>query len=142
MPVLTYNTSGKHMSRMVRTKVVSLNTPWMAEASLGEVYDVPVSHGEGRFMASLEMLEEMQKHGQIITQYADLHDQVTMEGPYNPNGSLWAIEGIASRDGRIFGKMGHTERFQEGLYKNYAGHFYEDMFKSGVAYFRNPEHKR
>lgn len=137
MPVLTYNTAGKHMSRMVKTKVISRNTPWMENATLGEVYDVPVSHGEGRFMATEEVLHELRKHGQIITQFADLSGEVTMEGPYNPNGSLWAIEGIASRDGRIFGKMGHSERYQKGLYRNYPGKYYEDLFKSGVDYFRN-----
>lgn len=137
MPTLTYNTSGKHMSRMARTKVVSLNTPWMQGASLNDIHDVPVSHGEGRFLASKEMLEELSITGQIITQYADPDGNITMEGPYNPNGSMFAIEGISSPDGRIFGKMGHTERYQNGLYVNYEGCYYKDMFKNGVNYFRN-----
>lgn len=139
MPTLTYNTAGKHMSRMARTKVVSRNTPWMNSASLGDVHDVPVSHGEGRFMASEALLKELSDNGQIITQYTDLSGEVTMEGPYNPNGSMWAIEGISSKDGRVFGKMGHTERYQDGLYLNYDGSYYTEMFRSGVDYFRNTD---
>lgn len=139
MPTLTYNTSGKHMSRMARTKVVSRLTPWMKGASLGDVHDVPVSHGEGRFAASEDLLQTLLEKGQIITQYADLSGEVTMEGPFNPNGSMWAIEGLSSEDGRVFGKMGHTERYQEGLYQNYKGSYYKEMFESGVGYFRNSD---
>ena len=141
MPTLTYNISGKHMSRMAKTKVVSLKTPWMHGACLHDIHDVPVSHGEGRFLASKEMLEELAENGQIITQYTDPEGNVTMEGPYNPNGSMLAIEGIASRDGRIFGKMGHTERYQDGLYVNYEGSYYKEMFKNGVDYFRHSKKK-
>ncbi len=137
MPTLTYNTSGKHMSRMARTKVVSRKTPWMNGAVLGDIHDVPVSHGEGRFLASQDMLDELAANGQIITQYADPNGNVTMEGPYNPNGSMLAIEGICSGDGKIFGKMGHTERYQDGLYVNYEGSYYKEMFKNGLDYFRN-----
>lgn len=136
MPILTYNTAGKHMSRMVKTKVVSRNTPWMNYTHLGDVHDVPVSHGEGRFAASPEMLKSLQDHGQIITQYVDFDHDVTMEAPYNPNGSMYAIEGIASKDGRVFGKMGHSERYQDGLYKNYTGAYYTEFFKAGVDYFK------
>lgn len=136
MPNLTYNTIGKHMSRMARTKVVSKNTPWMEYATLGDVHDVPVSHGEGRFVATDEMLLELSLNGQIISQYTNLEGNITMEGPYNPNGSMMAIEGICSRDGRVFGKMGHTERFKDGLYKNYHGRYYTEMFKAGVDYFK------
>lgn len=139
MPTLTYNTSGKHMSRMARTKVVSRLTPWMKGASLGDVHDVPVSHGEGRFAASEDLLQTLLEKGQIITQYADLSGEVTMEGPFNPNGSMWAIEGLSSEDGRVFGKMGHTERYQDGLYQNYKGSYYKEMFESGVNYFRNSD---
>lgn len=137
MPTLTYNTSGKHMSRMARTKVVSRITPWMKEASLGDVHDVPVSHGEGRFAASEDLIQTLLEKGQIVTQYVDLSGEVTMEGPFNPNGSMWAIEGLSSEDGRVFGKMGHTERYQDGLYLNYKGSYYKKMFESGVNYFRN-----
>lgn len=136
MPTLTYNTSGKHMSRMARTKVVSHKTPWMHGANLNEIHDVPISHGEGRFLASQELLEQLIRNGQIITQYVDPEGNATMEGPYNPNGSMLAIEGISSRDGKIFGKMGHTERYQDGLYVNYHGKYYKEMFRSGVDYFR------
>ncbi|MFH5835970.1 phosphoribosylformylglycinamidine synthase [Proteiniclasticum sp. C24MP] len=139
MPTLTYNTAGKHMSRMARTKVVSRNTPWMNAAALGDVHDVPVSHGEGRFTASEKLLNELLENGQIITQYTDLSGDVTMEGPFNPNGSMWAIEGISSKDGRVFGKMGHTERYQDGLYQNYSGSYYTEMFRAGVKYFRNTD---
>lgn len=136
MPNLTYNTVGKHMSRIARTKLVSKNTPWMDYANLGDVHDVPISHGEGRFVATDEMLQELTSNGQIISQYTDLEGNITMEGPYNPNGSMMAIEGICSKDGRIFGKMGHTERFKDGLYKNYSGTYYKEMFKAGVEYFK------
>jgi len=139
MPTLTYNTSGKHMSRMARTKVVSRLTPWMNDASLEDVHDVPVSHGEGRFVASEDLLRTLLEKGQIITQYADLSGEVTMEGPFNPNGSMCAIEGLSSEDGRVFGKMGHTERHQDGLYQNYKGSYYKKMFESGVNYFRNSD---
>lgn len=137
MPILTYNTAGKHMSRMVRTKVVSKNTPWMNQANLSDIHDVPVSHGEGRFAASEEMLRTLFENGQVITQYVDEQGNATMEAPYNPNGSMYAIEGIASKDGRVFGKMGHTERYQDGLYRNYTGTYYTEFFKAGVDYFRN-----
>ena len=113
----------------------------MHGACLHDIHDVPVSHGEGRFLASKEMLEELAENGQIITQYTDPEGNVTMEGPYNPNGSMLAIEGIASRDGRIFGKMGHTERYQDGLYVNYEGSYYKEMFKNGVDYFRHSKKK-
>lgn len=136
MPNLTYNTVGKHMSRIARTKLVSKNTPWMDYANLSDVHDVPISHGEGRFVATEEMLQELSSNGQIISQYTDLEGNITMEGPYNPNGSMMAIEGICSKDGRIFGKMGHTERFKDGLYKNYRGSYYKEMFKAGVEYFK------
>ncbi|MGB4588663.1 MAG: phosphoribosylformylglycinamidine synthase [Clostridiaceae bacterium] len=136
MPNLTYNTIGKHMSRVARTKLASKNTPWMDYASLGDIHDVPISHGEGRFVATEEILNELSENGQIITQYTDLEGNVTMEGPYNPNGSIMAIEGICSKDGRIFGKMGHTERVKDGLYKNYSGKYYTEMFKAGVDYFK------
>lgn len=137
-PNLTYNTIGKHMSRIAKTTLVSKNTPWMAYASLGDIHDVPISHGEGRFVATDDMLQELSLNGQIITQYADLEGNITMEGPYNPNGSMMAIEGISSKDGRVFGKMGHTERYKDGLYKNYRGKYYTEMFKAGVDYFKRP----
>jgi len=135
MPNLTFNTGGKHISAMVRTKIVSRNTPWMAKNVLGEIYDVPVSHGEGRFVASPEVLKTLLENGQIITQYVDAQGDPTLEGPFNPNGSMLAIEGISSPDGRVFGKMGHTERYQPGLYQNYTGRYDQNMFRAGVEYF-------
>ena len=137
MPVLTYNTSAKHMSRMVQTKVISRNTPWMSKASLGDVHHVPISHGEGRLVVSEFLFQELKKKGQVITQYVNEKGQPTMEAPYNPNGSYYAIEGLASPCGKIFGKMGHSERCAEGLYQNYAGQYYLDFFKAGLAYFKD-----
>ncbi|WP_040907979.1 phosphoribosylformylglycinamidine synthase [Youngiibacter fragilis] len=136
MPNLTYNTTGKHMSLMSRTMVVSRNTPWLSGAVLGQVYDVPISHGEGRFVADEKILSELMKNGQIATRYVGPDGMPTMEAPYNPNGSMMAVEGITSPDGRVFGKMGHTERYRPGLYKNYKGTYLENMFKSGVDYFK------
>jgi phosphoribosylformylglycinamidine synthase len=103
---------------------------------VGDVYAVPVSHGEGKIVAPAAELEKMKKGGQIATQYVDLSGKPTMESPYNPNGSMWAIEGITSPDGRVFGKMGHAERIGENLYKNYNGNFDMKIFESGVKYFK------
>jgi len=136
MPNLTYNTTGKHMSIMSRTMIASKNTPWLAGAVLGQVYDVPISHGEGRFVSDEKTLMELMRNGQIATQYVGPDGLPTMEAPYNPNGSMMAVEGITSADGRVFGKMGHTERYRPGLYKNYKGTYLENMFKSGVDYFK------
>ena len=99
------------------------------------MYKVPVSHGEGKIVAPIEALEELRRNGQIATQYADLRGKATMESPFNPNGSMWAIEGITSADGRVFGKMGHSERTGDNLYKNVDGEFDMKIFESGVKYF-------
>jgi phosphoribosylformylglycinamidine synthase len=103
---------------------------------VGEVYSVPVSHGEGKIIAPESELNKMLAGGQIATQYVDLAGKPTMQSPYNPNGSMWAIEGITSPDGRVFGKMGHSERTGENLYKNYNGNFDMKIFESGVKYFK------
>ena len=135
-PTLTYNRIGRHQSKLVQTRIVSNHSPWLAGVQPGEVYTVPISHGEGRFMASQELLTELAANGQIITQYADFDGNATMEIQYNPNGSDWAVEGIISSDGRVLGKMGHSERIGSGLYQNVPGRFDMQMFTSAVKYFK------
>ena len=135
-PTLTYNRIGRHQSKLVQTRIVSNRSPWLAGVQPGEVYTVPISHGEGRFMASQALLTELAANGQIITQYADFDGNATMEIQYNPNGSDWAVEGIISPDGRVLGKMGHSERIGSGLYQNVPGRFDMQMFTSAVKYFK------
>lgn len=135
-PTLTYNNISRHVSTMVNVRVASNLSPWLAACKVGEVYAVPVSHGEGKIVAPESELEKMLKGGQVATQYVDLSGKPTMESPFNPNGSMWAIEGITSPDGRVFGKMGHAERIGENLYKNYNGNFDMKIFESGVKYFK------
>ena len=136
MATLTYNNINRHMSSIVRTKITSKKSPWFNEVSLGEVHSIPISHGEGRFVAPEALIKELVENDQIATQYVDLEGNVAMNMPHNPNGSSLAIEGITSRDGRILGKMGHSERIGENLYKNIPGEFDQKLFKSGVDYFR------
>lgn len=136
MATLTYNNINRHMSSIVRTKITSKKSPWFNEVSLGEVHSIPISHGEGRFVAPEYLIKELVENDQIATQYVDLEGNVAMNMPYNPNGSSLAIEGITSRDGRILGKMGHSERIGDNLYKNIPGEFDQKLFKSGVDYFR------
>ncbi|MDK0743517.1 phosphoribosylformylglycinamidine synthase [Clostridium perfringens] len=136
MATLTYNNINRHMSSIVRTKITSKKSPWFNEVSLGEIHSIPISHGEGRFVAPEALIKELVENDQIATQYVDLEGNVAMNMPYNPNGSSLAIEGITSRDGRILGKMGHSERIGENLYKNIPGEFDQKLFKSGVDYFR------
>ena len=134
-PTLTYNTIGRHISRMVYTKVVSNKSPWLAGAVLGGVYAAPASHGEGRFAANSEWLAKLTANGQIATQYCDLHGRVTMDEEWNINGSDCAVEGITSPDGRIFGKMAHVERRGSGVAVNISGEQDMQVFRSGVKYF-------
>ncbi len=136
MPTLTYNVIGRHQSRLVRTRIASNMSPWLRSCNVGDVYTVPISHGEGRFFASEETVRELAKNGQIATQYVDLLDQPTADVRFNPNGSIFAIEGITSPDGRVFGKMGHSERKGFGLYKNVPGEFDMKLFESAVKYFK------
>ncbi|ELC8453487.1 phosphoribosylformylglycinamidine synthase [Clostridium perfringens] len=136
MATLTYNNINRHMSSIVRTKITSKKSPWFNEVSLGEVHSIPISHGEGRFVAPEALIKELLENDQIATQYVDLEGNMAMNMPYNPNGSSLAIEGITSRDGRILGKMGHSERIGDNLYKNIPGEFDQKLFKSGVDYFR------
>ncbi len=135
-PTLTYNTIGRHVSCMVRTKIVSDLSPWLANARIGEIHTLPVSHGEGRFIANDSVMQELAEKGQIATRYVNVDGQPTMESPFNPNGSMMVIEGITSPDGRIFGKMAHSERIGYNLYKNIIGNFDQQLFKSGIEYFK------
>ena len=135
-PTLTYNTIGRHQSRMVRTRVASDLSPWLSGARVGETYTVPISHGEGRFLASEALLRDLAQRGQIATQYVDEVGQPTLDDDWNPNGSLWAVEGITSPDGRVLGKMGHSERIGPNLYRNVPGDYDMKLFQSAVRYFR------
>ena len=135
-PTLTYNTIGRHQSRMVRTRVASDLSPWLSGTRVGETYTVPISHGEGRFLASEALLRDLAQRGQIATQYVDEAGQPTLDDDWNPNGSLWAVEGITSPDGRVLGKMGHSERIGPDLYRNVPGDYDMKLFQSAVRYFR------
>ena len=135
-PTLTFNNIGRHQSKLVRTKVCSTRSPWLKKASVGQILTVPISHGEGRFVANTNDIDTMLENGQILTQYVDFEGNPTMDIQFNPNGSSMAIEGILSPDGRILGKMGHSERIGEGLYKNVPGEFELGLFESAVSYFR------
>ena len=135
-PTLTYNTIGRHQSRLVRTRIASNKSPWLMNTNVGDVYTVPISHGEGRFLCSDDLVKELAANGQIATQYVDLAGNPTADIHFNPNNSVCAIEGITSPDGRVFGKMGHSERIGHGLYKNVDGDFNIGMFASAVEYFK------
>ena len=134
-PTLTFNEIGRHQSRLVRTRVASNLSPWLAKTEVGDVHTVAISHGEGRFVASYDMLAQLATNGQIATQYVDEDGVPSMDLSVNPNGSMLAVEGITSPDGRVFGKMGHSERSGNGLYMNVPGNTYQPIFEAGVAYF-------
>ncbi|NEG88553.1 phosphoribosylformylglycinamidine synthase [Bifidobacterium aerophilum] len=134
-PTLTFNTIGRHQSRLVRMRVASNLSPWLAKTSVGDIHTVAISHGEGRFVASEPVLDLLKTNGQIATQYVDESGVPGMDLDVNPNGSLLAIEGITSPDGRVFGKMGHSERSGNGLYVNVPGNKYQPLFEAGVEYF-------
>ena len=133
---LTFNTIARHQSKLVRIRVASNKSPWLAQTNVGDVFTVPISHGEGRFLASEALIRQLAANGQIATQYVDLDGDPTDDIRFNPNGSAFAIEGITSPDGRVFGKMGHSERIGRGLYRNVPGEFDMKMFESAVKYFR------
>ena len=135
-PTLTYNTIDCHQSRIVRTRIASNKSPWLKNTNVGDIYSVPISHGEGKFIASDELVRELAKNGQIATQYVDLDGNVTSDIRFNPNDSVQAIEGITSPDGRVFGKMGHSERVGKSLYKNVPGDYFIKMFEAAVSYFK------
>lgn len=134
-PTLTYNNIGRHISQMVETKIVSNKSPWLSLVEPGDIHSIAVSHGEGRFVATEEEIKQLFQNGQVATQYVDLQGKATMTSPFNPNGSMYAIEGITSPDGRVLGKMGHSERYSTGLMKNITGAKDQYIFKAGVKYF-------
>ena len=135
-PTLTFNNIGRHQSMMVNTRIASVKSPWLAGVSVGDIHTVAISHGEGRFVASDEVLSELMKNGQVATQYVDLDGVPTAAMPFNPNGSMAAIEGILSPDGRVLGKMAHSERIGSYVAKNVEGAKDQHLFRSGVAYFK------
>ncbi len=135
-PTLTYNDISRHQSRIVRVRVASVNSPWLKGVNVGDVFNVPISHGEGKFVASDSLIDELKANGQIMTQYVDLDGKPASNIRFNPNGSCAAIEGILSPDGRVFGKMGHSERMGNGLYKNVTGEYDMKLFESAVKYFK------
>ena len=134
-PTLTFNTIGRHQSRLVRTRVASDLSPWLSKCEVGDTHEIAISHGEGRFVASPELVAELAAKGQIATQYVGEDGEPAMGLDVNPNGSVLAIEGITSPDGRVLGKMGHTERSGEGLYKNVPGNKFQPLIEGGVSYF-------
>ena len=135
-PTLTFNTIARHQSRIVRTRIASNKSPWLALMNVGDVVNVPISHGEGRFFADEALIRQLAANGQIATQYVDLDGLASKDIHFNPNGSAFAIEGITSPDGRVFGKMGHSERVGAGLYKNVPGNYDIRMFEAAVKYFK------
>lgn len=135
-PTLTFNTIARHQSRIVRTRIASNMSPWLSSAKVGDIYSVPISHGEGRFIAEPELIKQLEKNGQIATQYVDLDGNATADIHFYPNNSVCAVEGITSPDGRVFGKMGHSERVGFGLYKNVPGDYNIGMFENAVKYFK------
>ena len=135
-PTLTFNTIGRHQSMLVQTRIASNKSPWFSRMNVDDIYTIAISHGEGRFVAPEAVLKQLEQNGQIAAQYVDLQGNPTMNTLYNPNGSLWAIESITSPDGRVLGKMGHTERSGDNLYKNVPGNCYQPLFEGGVDYFK------
>ena len=136
LPTLAHNSIGRHISQMVDVKVVNDDSPWL-KGMKDQVFTIPISHGEGRFMASRDFIQSLYEKGQIATQYIDFEGNVAHGMPFNPNNSLFGIEGITSENGKIFGRMGHPERFSEGLLKNIPTANYHNIFKNGVEYFNN-----
>lgn len=136
-PTLFRNDINRHISQMAFTRVASVNSPWLAGMSIGDVYAIPVSHGEGKFVVNEELAKELFENGQVAFQYADPIDEAeSMRSPYNPNGSYYAIEGIISKNGQILGKMGHSERYENNLFKNIAANLEQPLFDNAVRYFR------
>ena len=134
-PTLSYNVIGRHQSKIVRTRIASNCSPWLSKVEVGDIVNVPISHGEGRFLCDAELVKKLAENGQIATQYVDLNGVPTMDVDFNPNGSVWAIEGITSPDGRVLGKMGHSERIGDGLYRNVPGNYELHLFESAKDYF-------
>ena len=135
-PTLTFNSLGRHVSTMVNTKITSVLSPWFLLSEAGDTHTIPVSHGEGRFSAGKEIVRKLEENGQIATQYTDRVGNPSYDIAFNPNGSDHAIEGISSPDGRILGKMGHSERVTNGTFKNIPGNKEQMIFESGIKYFK------
>ncbi len=135
-PTLTYNEIGRHQSQLVYTRICTNNSPWLANCKVGDIHAIPISHGEGRFVCSGAVMRKLIENGQIATQYVDLKGEPTMDSAFNPNSSMCAVEGIVSPDGRVLGKMGHTERLTENVASNVDGNKEQLLFKSGVEYFK------
>ena len=135
-PTLFRNNINRHVSHIATTKVASNKSPWLSSFNCGDVHKIAMSHGEGKFVVSEEEAKELFANGQVATQYTDLEGKPTMNGEFNINGSSYAIEGITSVDGKIFGKMGHSERYEDGLFKNIYGEKLQNIFKNGVDYFK------
>jgi phosphoribosylformylglycinamidine synthase len=134
-PTLTFNDIGRHIARYATTRISSTQSPWLADTQVGDLHNIPFSHGEGKFYANKEDLRNLAATGQIATQYTDLNGQPTMAPDFNPNGSIHAIEGISSPCGRVLGKMGHTERQGPDVGQNISGNLYQPLFRAGVKYF-------
>jgi phosphoribosylformylglycinamidine synthase len=135
-PTLTYNTIGRHVSCSVRTRITSADSPWLALSRPGDIHNVVVSHGEGRFVANDTLCAELMEKGRVASQYVDENGVPSMDIKYNPNGSMCAVEGLLSPDGRVFGKMGHSERAGANVFKNVQGNYDQKIFEGGVAYFK------
>ena len=135
-PTLTYNNIGRHQSKIVRTRIASNKSPWLKATEVGDTHSIAISHGEGKFVANEEVMRQLIANGQIATQYVNFNDNATYDIDFNPNGSTYAVEGITSADGRIFGKMGHSERIGEHVIKNIIGEKDQKIFESGVNYFK------
>ena len=134
-PTLFYNDANQHVAKMVETRIANTNSPWLAGVKVGDIHAIPVSHGEGKFVVTAEEFAELRDNGQIFTQYVDFEGKPSMDSKYNPNGSVHAIEGITSKNGQIIGKMGHSERFEDGLFQNIPGNKDQYLFASAVKYF-------
>ncbi|RSJ28913.1 phosphoribosylformylglycinamidine synthase [Streptococcus gordonii] len=135
-PTLFYNDANQHVAKMVETRIANTNSPWLAGVQVGDIHAIPVSHGEGKFVVTAEEFAELRDNGQIWSQYVDFDGQPSMDSKYNPNGSLYAIEGITSKNGQIIGKMGHSERYEDGLFQNIPGQKDQKLFESAVRYFQ------
>ena len=135
-PTLFYNDANQHVAKMVETRIANTNSPWLTGVQVGDIHAIPVSHGEGKFVVTAEEFAELRDNGQIWSQYVDFDGQPSMDSKYNPNGSLYAIEGITSRNGHIIGKMGHSERYEDGLFQNIPGQKDPKLFESAVRYFQ------
>jgi phosphoribosylformylglycinamidine synthase len=136
-PTLTYNKIGRHQSKIVQTRIASNLSPWLSNTNVGDIHSIAISHGEGRFVCEQEVMDELISKGQIATQYVDFDGNASYNIEFNPNGSFYAVEGISSLDGRILGKMGHSERIGKNVIKNIIGEKDQRIFESGVNYFKS-----